>query len=79
MYCLRRLTATVAGMERTMWTDERLDDRFNGLDGRLDRIDIDLRELRSDLKELRTLMVQLWGSTIIGCLGIIASVLITRG
>jgi hypothetical protein len=24
-------------------------------------------------------MVQLWGSTIVGCVGVIASVLITRG
>ncbi len=62
-----------------MWTDERLDDRFDGLDKRLDRIDNDLRELRSGLGDLRTLLVQLWGSTIVGCVGVIASVLITRG
>jgi hypothetical protein len=58
-------------MERTMWSDERLDDRFNSLDRALDRVDRDIRDLR-------TLMVQLWGSTIVGSLGIIATLLVTR-
>ena len=49
-----------------MWTDERLTERFDGLDKRLDRIDADIRDLR-------TLMIQLWGSTVIGSLGIIAT------
>jgi len=54
-----------------MWSDERLDDRFNSLDRALDRVDRDIRDLR-------TLMVQLWGSTIVGSLGIIATLLVTR-
>jgi tetrahydromethanopterin S-methyltransferase subunit G len=54
-----------------MWTDERLTERFDGLDKRLDRID-------SDIRDLRALMVQLWGSTIIGSLGIIATLVATR-
>jgi len=54
-----------------MWTDERLDDRFDNLDRTLERVDRDIRDLR-------TLMVQLWGSTIIGSLGIIATLLATR-
>jgi hypothetical protein len=53
-------------MKRKMWTDERLTERFDGLDKRLDRIDADIRDLRS-------LMIQLWGSTVIGSLGIIAT------
>lgn len=53
-------------MKRKMWTDERLTERFDGLDKRLDRIDADIRDLR-------TLMIQLWGSTVIGSLGIIAT------
>jgi hypothetical protein len=65
-------------MERTMWTDERLNERFDGLDKRLDRVDTDVRELRGDIRDLRTLMVQLWGSTIVGSLGIIATLLATR-
>jgi hypothetical protein len=65
-------------MERTMWTDERLDERFNGLDKRLDRVDTDVRELRGDIRDLRTLMIQLWGSTIVGSIGVIATLLATR-
>jgi hypothetical protein len=63
-------------MERTMWTDQRLDDRFDGLDRRLDRIDGDIREVRTDLRDLRTLMFQLWGSTLVGFLGVIATILV---
>jgi hypothetical protein len=57
-------------MERTMWTDERLDDRFDGLDRTLDRIDRDIRDLR-------TLMFQLWGATLVTQLGVIATVIAT--
>jgi hypothetical protein len=58
-------------MKRRMWTDERLTERFDGLDKRLDRIGADIRDLG-------TLMVQLWGSTIIGSLGIIATLVATQ-
>jgi len=63
--------ASVATMERTMWTDERLDDRFDGLDRTLERIDRDLRDLRQ-------LMFQLWGTTMLGILATIATVIVTR-
>jgi hypothetical protein len=45
-------------MERTVWTDERLNDRFDSIDGALQRIDRDLRDLR-------VLMFQLWGTNIV--------------
>ncbi len=61
-----------------MWTDERLSERFDGLDKRLDRVDADIRELRGDIRDLKTLTVQLWGSTIIGCVGVIATLMATR-
>jgi len=54
-----------------MWTDERLNDRFDSLDRAVERVDRDLRDLR-------TLMVQLWGSTIVGSIGVIATLLATR-
>ena len=59
-----------------MWTDERLGDRFDGLDNTLERVDRDIRELRTDMRDMRTLMFQLWGSTIIGLIGVIATVLV---
>jgi hypothetical protein len=59
-------------MERTMWTDERLNDRFNGIDSRLDRIE-------GDLRDLRTLMFQLWGTNMIAILITLAAVIVTSG
>jgi hypothetical protein len=66
-------------MERTMWTDERLDDLSNRMDAGFERVDRDIRELRTDLCDLRTLVFQLWGSNIAGLLIVIATVLITNG
>jgi hypothetical protein len=65
-------------MERTMWTDERLSDRFDGLDQRLDRVDSDLRELRAEVRDIRQVMFMLWGPTMLGIFGMIATVIITN-
>jgi hypothetical protein len=56
-------------MERTKWTDERLDDRFGTLDTTLarveERLDRDMRELRAEMRtgfaEQRQLMYRLFG------------------
>jgi hypothetical protein len=58
-------------MERTMWTDERLNERFDGLDRALDRIDRDIRDLRA-------LMFQLWGTNMLAILVTIGAVIATR-
>jgi hypothetical protein len=58
-------------MRRKMWTDERLNDRFDSLERGLERVDRDVRDFR-------TLMIQLWGSTIIGSIGVIATLVVTR-
>jgi hypothetical protein len=58
-------------MERTMWTDERLNERF-------DRIDRDLHEIRTDVRELRTLMFQLWGTNMLAILVTLVAVIATR-
>jgi hypothetical protein len=65
-------------MERTMWSDERLDDLSGRMAAGFDRVDRDIRELRTDMRDMRTLMFQLWGSTIVGILGTIATVLVTN-
>jgi hypothetical protein len=54
-----------------MWTDERLDDLAQKMDAGFARVDRDIRDLR-------ILMLQLWGSTILGSLGIMATLLATR-
>jgi hypothetical protein len=66
-------------MERTMWTDERLDDLAQKVDAGFERVDRDMHEIRTDLRELRALMFQLWGTTIVGIVGTLATVLITNG
>jgi hypothetical protein len=58
-------------MERTMWTDERLDERFNSIDRSFD-------ELRADVRELRTIMFQLWGTNMLAILVTIVTVIATR-
>lgn len=49
-------------MERTKWTDERIDDSVGRIEG--------------DLKELRQLVYYLWGSMLIGFMVVIATVLL---
>jgi hypothetical protein len=63
-------SASVATMERTMWTDERLDDRFDSLDRTLERVDRDIRDLR-------TLMFHLWGTNMVAILVTLAAVIVT--
>jgi hypothetical protein len=58
-------------MERTMWTDERLDDLSHRVDAGFERVD-------SDIRELRQAVHQLWGSTIVGFLVVIATVIATN-
>ena len=40
-------------MERTAWTDERLDDAMTRIDARFDRVETNIRDLRGDVHELR--------------------------
>ena len=46
------------GVERTMWTDGRLDDLSRRMDAGFDRVDRDIRELRS-------LVWRLWAMNIV--------------
>jgi hypothetical protein len=65
-------------MERTMWTDQRLDDLSTRMDAGFERVDRDIRELRTDMRDMRVLMFQLWGTTIVAIFGTIATVLVTN-
>jgi len=65
-------------MERTVWTDERLDDLSRKMDEGFNRLDGDVRELRTDMREMRTLMFQLWGTNMVAILATIATVIATR-
>jgi hypothetical protein len=64
-------------MERTMWTDERLDDLSNRVDAGFDRVDSDIRELRGDIGSLRLVIMQVGVGLMIGMAGVIASILVS--
>jgi hypothetical protein len=64
-------------MERTMWTDERLDDLSHRMDDGFDRVDSDIRELRSDIGSLRSVIMQVGVGLMIGMAGVIASILVS--
>ena len=55
----------LGAMERTKWTDERLDDRFSSIDRNLVALDRDIRELRTEMRtgfaEMRQVMYRLFG------------------
>jgi len=70
-------STSVAGMERTMWTDERLDDLSNRVDAGFERVDSDIRELRGDIGSLRSVIMQVGVGLMIGMAGVITSILVS--
>jgi hypothetical protein len=64
-------------MERTMWTDERLDDLSNRVDAGFERVDSDIRELRGGIGSLRSVIMQVGVGLMIGMAGVIASILVS--
>jgi hypothetical protein len=65
------MSGSVGSMERTMWTDERLDDLAKKVDAGFERVDRDIRDLRM-------LMFQLWGATMLGIFATIGTVIATN-
>jgi len=80
-------------VERSVWTDERLSDRFDHVDGELSQLRSDMGDLRSEMRdgfnglrsemhtgfaELRSFTLRLQLGTLIPVLGLIAA-LIARG
>jgi hypothetical protein len=59
-------------MDRTMWTDERLDDLAKKMDAGFARVDADIRDLR-------TLIFGLWGTNMVAILATFAALIVTRG
>ena len=73
-------------VERSKWTDERVDDlvtnvdrRFDGVDRRFDLVDRRFDRVEGDIQELRQLVYYLWGSMLIGFMVVIATVLLGHG
>ncbi len=67
-------------MERSTWTDARLDDRFDQIDRRFDRIESDIRDLRGEVRagfaDLHSLIVRSNVTLMAGMLGLIAAILV---
>lgn len=59
-------------MERTTWTDERLDDLSQRMDAGFERVDRDIRDLRSEMRagfaDVRGLIFRMNGGLLIAVL-----------
>jgi hypothetical protein len=64
-------------MERTAWTDERLDDLARHLDGHFDQIDRRFDRVEDALHALSGLLLRIGGGIIVGLIGVIAAVIST--
>ena len=64
-------------VERTTWTDERLDDLANRMDAGFARVDADMRELRAEIGGLRLTLLRVGGGIMIGLVGVIAAILVS--
>ena len=64
-------------VERTAWTDERLDDLGNRMDAGFARVDADIRELRAEIGGLRLTLLRVGGGIMVGLAGVIAAILVS--
>jgi hypothetical protein len=79
-------------VERTAWTDERLNDLANRMDAGFARIDADIRELRVELRSeigglraelrgeigaLRLMLLRVGGGIMVGLVGVIAAIFVS--
>ena len=64
-------------MERTAWTDDRLDDVANRMDAGFARVDADIRELRAEIGGLRLTLLRVGGGIMVGLVGAITAILVS--
>jgi tetrahydromethanopterin S-methyltransferase subunit G len=71
-------------MERMMWSDTRLDERFEAIDRRFDSVDrrfdgVDSRldRIDADIREMRSTMYQLWGVNMLGIVVTLVAIVAT--
>ena len=64
-------------MERSAWSDERLDDLSRRMDAGFARVDADIRELRAEIGGLRLTLLRVGGGIMIGLVGVIAAILVS--
>lgn len=64
-------------VERSAWTDERLNDLANRMDAGFARVDADIRELRTEIGGLRLTLLRVGGGIMVGLVGVIAAILVS--
>jgi hypothetical protein len=64
-------------VERSAWTDARLDDMSRRMDAGFARVDADIRELRAEIGGLRLTLLRVGGGIMIGLVGVIAAILVS--
>jgi hypothetical protein len=64
-------------VERSAWTDDRLDDLARRVDAGFARVDADIRELRAEIGGLRLTLLRVGGGIMIGLVGVIAAILVS--
>ena len=75
-------------VERSAWSDERLDDLASRMDAGFARIDADIRQLRMELRSeigglrgeiggLRMTLLRVGGGIMVGLVGVIAAILVS--
>ena len=66
-------------MERSTWTDNRLDDRFDHVDRELSLLRSDMREgfsgVRGEINDLRLVIIRGNWTVVAGLIGVIAAIL----
>jgi hypothetical protein len=65
-------------MERMMWSDTRLDERFDAIDRRFDGVDSRLDRIDTDIREMRSTMYQLWGVNMLGVIVTLVAIVVTN-
>jgi tetrahydromethanopterin S-methyltransferase subunit G len=65
-------------MERMMWSDTRLDERFDAIDRRFDGVDSRLDRIDNDIREMRSTMYQLWGANMLGIIVTLVAIVVTN-
>ena len=60
-------------MERTVWTDERLDERMKAIDETFEQIFIELRALRAEMTKLRTDVTAIMATLSIALVGVLGA------
>ena len=61
-----------------MWSDTRVDERFDAIARRFDGVDSRLDRIDTDIREMRSTMYQLWGVNMLGIIVTLVAIVVTN-